>query len=325
MALSSYLASSWRLECTGAAVADALAALVKESGGDILTGRRADAVCVEHGAVTGVAVSASAESAMDPDLDRAESGVGAPLRAARSGEPPARTHGEEFLPANVVVAAIHPKALLGLLPSGAVRPSYAQRIGSLEDTSGALGLHWSVPAGSSPEIPYNVLAWRPPCEDEEIRFFQLRASPDPGLNVLSAVCASRERDWAPWLQTRTGRRGSAYQERKAARAEELLGEARAVLGPLPGARVLDVYTPLTLRDWVGSPGGTAYGVLRSARQRFRAALLNRTPIQGLYCAGQSVLAPGILGTVVGSIETAGLIAGPGRVAALLGLDYGRNA
>jgi phytoene dehydrogenase-like protein len=57
---------------------------------------------------------------------------------------------------------------------------------------------------------------------------------------------------------------------------------------------------LTLRDWVDTPGGSAYGVLRSTGQLTRAAMLHRTSIAGLHLAGQSVLAPGIFGTTLGS-------------------------
>jgi len=41
----------------------------------------------------------------------------------------------------------------------------------------------------------------------------------------------------------------------------------------------------------------------------KAALLNRPLIKGLYFAGQSVLAPGILGTLIGSLSTAKAILG----------------
>jgi len=76
--------------------------------------------------------------------------------------------------------------------------------------------------------------------------------------------------------------------------------------------VIDTYTPLTIRDWVNSPRGSAYGVMRSDRQMLSAALLNRTAVKGLYLAGQSIMAPGILGTILGSLVTAKFIVGPER-------------
>jgi len=74
-------------------------------------------------------------------------------------------------------------------------------------------------------------------------------------------------------------------------------------------KILDAYTPLTMRDWVNAPGGSAYGVQRSAGQMLATALLNRTSVKGLYLAGQSVMAPGIIGTIMGSFSTVKLLLG----------------
>ena len=76
--------------------------------------------------------------------------------------------------------------------------------------------------------------------------------------------------------------------------------------------MLDVSTPLTIRDWANSPNGSAYGVMRSTEQLLSGAMLNRTSLQGLFLAGQSVMAPGILGTIIGSLATVQFIIGPER-------------
>ena len=95
-------------------------------------------------------------------------------------------------------------------------------------------------------------------------------------------------------------------------ARGLIKQVDPVIGQLKGLEVIDTYTPLTIRDWVNSPNGSAYGVMRSDRQMLSAALLNRTAVKGLYLAGQSVMAPGILGTILGSLITAKFIVGPER-------------
>ncbi len=71
--------------------------------------------------------------------------------------------------------------------------------------------------------------------------------------------------------------------------------------------ILDIATPLTIRDWVNSPDGSAYGVLRSSSQILATSMLNRTAVKGLYLAGQNVMAPGIIGTIMGSFSTVKLI------------------
>jgi phytoene dehydrogenase-like protein len=59
-----------------------------------------------------------------------------------------------------------------------------------------------------------------------------------------------------------------------------------------------------------SPEGGAYGVSRSVRQKFKTAALHRTPIGGLHAVGQSIFAPGILGTALGTLRVLAQIVGP---------------
>jgi all-trans-retinol 13,14-reductase len=89
-------------------------------------------------------------------------------------------------------------------------------------------------------------------------------------------------------------------------------KVRPLTGRLDGLEIIDTYTPLTLRDWVNTPDGSAYGVMKSHQQMLSAALLNSTSIKGLYLAGQSVMAPGILGTLLGSMATTKFIVGAER-------------
>ena len=104
-------------------------------------------------------------------------------------------------------------------------------------------------------------------------------------------------------------RGNDYLRVKEQHATGLIQEAEERFGSFKGLKILDAYTPLTMRDWVNSPGGSAYGVLRSSSQVLGTALLNRTAVQGLYLAGQNVMAPGIIGTIMGSFSTVKLILG----------------
>jgi len=89
----------------------------------------------------------------------------------------------------------------------------------------------------------------------------------------------------------------------------LIQEAEKQFGSFKNLQILDACTPLTIRDWVNSPGGSAYGVLRSSSQILGTALLNRTAVKGLWLCGQNVMAPGIIGTIMGSFSTVKQILG----------------
>jgi all-trans-retinol 13,14-reductase len=164
------------------------------------------------------------------------------------------------------------------------------------------------------ELKHNI--YRLHCHDSgairHLMFFQMRRSARKDMNILSMLEMSRFDEWAQWEHTVTGSRGKDYVEKKQAKAEALIQQAVSIFGPLHGVRIIDSYSPLTMRDWVSAPRGSTYGVLRSADQMLQASSLNRTPVKGLYMAGQSVQSPGILGTIIGSLMTVSLIVGPER-------------
>ena len=269
MALASYLLSSWRPTCSGADMADAFTGRVTGLGGAIVAGDPVERILVRDGAVQGAAL---------------ESG---------------RT-----LPAGRVVGAIHPRMLLGMLPAAAVKPVYRRRLSRLEDTQGIFSAYFAVDADAHPELPYNVFRiFGEEGAEPGGFFYQRRKTARPGLNLVSVMTSSPAAEWARWEHTQTGRRGADYREAKERKAEGLIREAERIFGPHRGSKLLDASTNLTLRDWVGTPGGSAYGVLRSTRQLVGAAMLNRSSVAGLYLAGQNALASGVFGTVLGSFHT----------------------
>jgi hypothetical protein len=191
-----------------------------------------------------------------------------------------------------------------LVPAGALRPSYVQRVAQLIDTKGLFGIHLAVNADMHTALPYNIYRLYPEADGSLTRgvFHQLRPSGQAGVNLLSIITTSSVEEWRPWSGTRSGRRGSDYGAKKEKKARHFISEASKIFGPLTDGKILDSFTPLTIRDWVASPDGSPYGILRSAGQLMKAASLNRTSINGLYLAGQNRLCPGIMGTVLGSFQ-----------------------
>jgi len=269
MTLASYLMSSWRLACSGTRMAEAFVSRFKSRGGNLISGDGVEAIRVESGAVTGVV-----------------------LRSGRQ------------LPHPAVIAAIHPKTVVSLLPPEAVRPSYGARVAEMIDTTGVFGINLAVDADAHKALPYNIYRLHPQADGllRHGTFYQLRQGGQPGMNLLSIITSSPIEEWQQWEKTATGRRGRDYEAAKEQKASGYLDEAAALFGPLRGMRLLDTFTPLTLRDWVNSPDGSPYGILRSAGQLMKAASLNRTSVKGLFLAGQNRLSPGVMGTILGSFQ-----------------------
>jgi phytoene dehydrogenase-like protein len=279
MTLASYLMSAWRLEGHGAQMADACVARLGALGGKLRVAETVAAIRTIDGAVRGVTL-----------------------------------YSGEQVDADVVLAAIHPKTMLPMLPAEAFKPSYRRRILGLIETKGMVAVHALVPADKHPALSHNLFAVRTNSGGgvEDAIFTQLRPSGDPRSNLLSLITAGHEIIWEPWRETLTGRRGPEYVQRKMELARALIARSERSIGPIHDARILDVSTPLTIRDWVNSPNGSAYGIQRSTQQMLSAALLNRTALRGLFLAGQNVLAPGILGTILGSLTTVQFIVGQER-------------
>jgi len=220
----------------------------------------------------------------------------------------------ESLDADLVISTLHPKETLGLLPPESVKPSYRRRIQALQDTHGMTAVHALVPADQHPAFAHNLFAIQTDAggDASDLIYVQLRPSERPDQNLLSLITSGHEARWERWQHTVSGKRGEEYLQSKTDFAHRLLGQAEKITGPLSGVQLLDVSTPLTIRDWTNSPNGSAYGVMRSTEQLLSGALLNRTSLRGLFLAGQSVMAPGILGTIIGSLATVQFIIGPER-------------
>jgi all-trans-retinol 13,14-reductase len=269
LALVSYLLSSWRLRERGSALTETFVSRFKDLGGTLLCGDPAAAILLAGNEIKGTKLAS-----------------GRVLAAPR------------------IVAAVHPKTVLAMLPEGAVTPRHARRIRRLEDTEGLFAAHVVVDAATHPAQSHNVYRLSADRDGtlQEGVFYQLR----PGRgdkNLLMIITKSLYSEWRQWEDTTTGRRGVAYNDEKARRADQLLKGAEGIFGSLAGAKVLDTYTPLTIRDWVNSPQGSPYGIMRSSRQLSIEATLHRQLVGGLYFAGQNALAPGVLGTLLGSFQT----------------------
>jgi len=278
MALASLLFSSWRLACDGAHMAQVFVNRLQELGGTLLSGDPVMGIGIREKSLSGVI-----------------------LQSGRVLEAP------------LVVAAVHPRILLNLLPEQNVRPGYRERILGLKDTEGVFAVNMGVDARRHPPWPHNVYQLQTDAAGNarEGAFYQLRRGSGE-TNLLTLMTHSPSEEWRRWEGTKSGQRGKDYEEAKDRKAEAMVEEVARFCGPFFGLKRLDVYTPLTLRDLGNMPNGSAYGVRRSTRQLLPLVSLQRPIAGGLYPAGQSAWAPGIIGTVMGSFQTVKSILGFNR-------------
>ncbi len=279
---------AWGVDGGGDALARALSRRIKETGGAVRLADGAKRILVEDRVVKGVEL---------------ESG--------------------ERIEAPIVIAAIHPRVVLELLPESAVTPAYRSRIKGFEESVTSLGLYYRMKSRPREAGPWNVYWHR--TRDIETAFAD-RSLSEGGPKFLFATWPSiRDQGWrypenmillapaqhdevARWTGSRTMKRPEDY-ERWKERIGEHVGETLAKEMPGFSGDLLAVSTPLTNRDYTGSHLGSNYGVLQSSEQQGLYKLSVRTRVKGLYLTGQSLGLMGLVGVSVTAFRTAGEIVG----------------
>lgn len=113
-----------------------------------------------------------------------------------------------------------------------------------------------------------------------------------------------------WAQSSIGHRGQDYQEMKQRLADECM-ELAARFIPNLKKMVEQVYvsTPLTYRDYTGTPEGAAYGIRKDYRNPMMTVLSPRTPLPNLLLTGQNLVLHGIHGVTMTAMYTCAEILG----------------
>ena len=70
--------------------------------------------------------------------------------------------------------------------------------------------------------------------------------------------------------------------------------------------IVTASTPLTYRDYLNHTQGAAYGIRQKLEQY---NLIGQLRLKNIYCAGQSAILPGVLGTIMASLLVARNIIG----------------
>ncbi len=248
-----------------------------------------------------------------------------------------RLENNDLLLCGGCVMAVHPRLVLTLAPKKAFRPAYAQYIASLPETPSAYMLHALTtervpllePGGlhlaatlHSPARDY----WLGPLEERPM-FVAQAGEPSPeappnasavapanaGRQVFGAILPAAHGETEAWAQSAPGSRLREYLEHKERVAATMGRRLDAQCPELRGRwKMLEMATPLTFRDYGGSPCGSLYGV----QQRLDSLrIMPQTRLESLHLTGQNITGPGVLGAVISAYATCGRIVGRERLLA----------
>jgi len=204
---------------------------------------------------------------------------------------------------------IHPKAILGLLPRESIRKAFANRVSDFESSFGFLAVFGVCDA---PELLDDFIliglpgtdfaaTCKPGVPESDSLLFCISGMEERAgkpCRTLSILEAAYPRDFSEWEDSSLMKRPVAYSEYKARKTERMVERVLEQLPQLEGHfKVLGTSSPLTFRDYLHSPDGSAYGIKQKTGQ---FNLLGRLPLRNLYAAGQSALLPGVMGAMVSS-------------------------
>jgi all-trans-retinol 13,14-reductase len=298
-----YLGGAWYPVGGSSRIAAAAVPVIEAAGGRVMVAAEVERVHVEGGRAAGVRMA-------DGTVVRAPVVVSDAGWAITAGS----LVPEEWRPGF--------PSLEGLPPS----PGHLALYVGCRATDAELGLDgsnlWSYPDAdldgsfdrfeADPEAPFPLVYLSfPSAKDPSF------AARMPGRATVEAITLAPWSHWSRWEGTRWRRRGEDYEAWKARMAGRLLDALLAERPSLRG-RVdhAELSSPLSTRHFAGHPRGEVYG-LAAVPRRFTHGPPVRTPLPGLFLAGQDAGMLGVTGSLFGGVLAAAAVLRENTVAAIL--------
>lgn len=273
-----FIQSAWRLVGGGQVIADRLADGIRSFGGEVRTRAQVTGMQVDNERVSRILIN-----------------------------------GEEEMACDLVISDIHPNILFPLLPEGALRKRYIQRIKNLHNSFGVFTVHLFIKENSVKYRNRNLFIhhqpelWRTADQpvDGRTRSIGVHFSvPEDGGEYTHNIDLFMPMYWqevAEWADSRPMHRSGAYEAFKQRRAEDAIAQVLPYLPELKGnIEQFFTSTPLTYHDYTGTCEGSAYGICTDCNNLMITLLPTKTPLPNLFLTGQSINFHGVLGVTVTS-------------------------
>ena len=277
---SSYIESSWRLRGDGNLLVNKLISTIEAAGGEVRTGCKAISMTEADGSIRSVTCD----------------------------------DGQTF-EAAYFISDIHPALLCQMLEGcPTVRKTFRRRMMSAENTCGMFTAQLSIKPGTLRYFAHNAFVydrpnvWTMSETNDPVKGVMISARvPEDGSDCLRQIDLLTPMPWhecSAWAETTVGRRGDDYKTFCHRKAEQCIALAEQYI---PGLHEMVEHcytsTPLTYRDYLGSPEGGAFGMRKDCRASMLSFHSVSTPLPNLFLTGQSIILPGIEGVTMTAFET----------------------
>ncbi len=274
--LNSFICSTHRLAQGGQPIIDHLSAGILSYGGQIYCNATVRRIVEREGSVAGVELADG-----------------------------------QSISADLVISSINPALTMQLLgDDSSMRKVFRRRMSSLKNSMGCFTLNiklkeHSIPLRNLPVYVHHRGADTWNLDTPEIHHVLMHYYPEQNaIDLISPVSWERVREW----DTPQGNNSEGYLQYKEQKARECLDVASLAIPGIHDA--VDRYwssTPLTWKRYLNSYNGSSYGVIKDINSLETTLLQPRTPLNGLYLTGQSMILHGIMGTTISAFLTAGTI------------------
>lgn len=276
-----YNQSAFRIVGGSDRIAHSLAETIKKSGGNVISNSKATKIICDSSKATGVEIN-----------------------------------NEVFMPADIVIAGMHPARVMEMFDTNLIRPAFRNRIARLRNTTGGFSVYLKFKNNTVPYLNSNFYSFRSTspwgCETYD-RYtwpkgylYMHFCNKDNPVFASSGVILSymNMEDLSLWTNTAIGQRGENYERFKKMKARILIEEVEKEFpGLIGGIDSIYTATPLTYADYTGTQDGSMYGVAKDITLGAACRVPHRTKVPNLFLTGQNINSHGMLGVLVGSIVT----------------------
>lgn len=225
---------------------------------------------------------------------------------------------------------VHPAMALEWIDCSLVKPIYRKRITAAENSISAFMVNIVLKPGTVPYQNHNIYWNRSADTFEAVNYaahnwpanYALYFGEDvqnkgfaDTVAVLTYMHASELEQWSHThnITAQPSVRTDAYHAFKEEKAAILMDKVAERYPELKeNIHAYQVASPLTFRDYMGSPDGSIYGIMADVQNEASTRIPIRTKIPNLMFTGQNIGIHGVLGVSINAVAACG---------ELLGLDY----
>jgi phytoene dehydrogenase-like protein len=184
---------------------------------------------------------------------------------------------------DAIISTLHPRTTVGLLNLKDKKlKRYAKHINELEESPAFFSIFCLVEA----DIASNLYFYGDDC------ISVLPSSKYDGKSIVTVIARSSYEKYEKFDE-------EEYKKIKQEECDYHI-EALKKLYNFGNIEIVNCSTPRTKQHYSNGYKGSAYGILCSAKQKSLSMVMPKTRVENLYLAGESALAPGLLGCYLGA-------------------------